>query len=56
MQGPAPKKKEIAIPFLSTQYSNFDSKSIAITANSLLNNVKDNKLKKYLTNVKYYMP
>ena len=34
------------IPFASTHYSNFDSKSISITANSLLTNVKDNKLKK----------
>ena len=47
MQGPAPKKKkEIVIPFLSTNYSNLDLKSIAITASSLLNDVKDNKLKK----------
>ena len=45
LQGPAPKKEEINIPFASTHYSNFDSKSISITANSLLSNVKDNKLK-----------
>ena len=32
--------------FVSTHYSNFDSKSISITANSLLSNVKDNRLKK----------
>ena len=44
--GPAPKKGEIAIPFVSTHYSNFDSKSIFITANSLLSNVKDKKFKK----------
>ena len=31
---------------ISTNYSNFDSKSISITANSLLSNVKDKKLKK----------
>ena len=46
LQRPAPKKEEIAIPFISTHYSNFDSKSISITANSLLSNVKDSKLKK----------
>ena len=46
LQGPAPKKEEIVIPFVSTHYSNFDSKSISITANSLLSNVKDKKLKK----------
>ena len=45
LQGPAPKKEEIIIPFVSTHYSNFDSKSISITSNSLLSNVKDNKLK-----------
>ena len=28
------KKEEIVIPFVSTHYSNFDSKSISITANS----------------------
>ena len=32
--------------FVSTHCSNFDSKSISITANSLLSNVKDNRLKK----------
>ena len=32
LQGPAPKKEEIVIPFVSTHYSNFDSKSISITA------------------------
>ena len=46
LKGPAPKNKEIGIPFVSTHYSNFNSKSISITANSLLSNVKDNKLKK----------
>ena len=46
LQGPAPKKEEIVIPFVSTHYSNFDSKSVSITANSLLSNVKDKKLKK----------
>ena len=46
LQGPAPKKEERVIPFVSTHYSNFDSKSISITANSLLSNVKDNRLKK----------
>ena len=34
------------IPFVSTNYRNFDSKSISIIANSLLSNMKDNKLKK----------
>ena len=51
LQGPAPKKEERVIPFVST-HSNFDSKSISITANSLLSNVKDNRLKKCLTNLK----
>ena len=46
LQGPAPKKEEIAIPFVSTHYSNFNSKSICITTNSLLSNVNDSKLKK----------
>ena len=41
-----PKKEEMAIPFVSTHYKNFDSKSISIPANSLLLNVKDSKLKK----------
>ena len=50
--GPAPKKEEILIPFVSTHYSNFDSKSISITANSLLSNVKDKKLKKVLDKCK----
>ena len=34
------------MPHLSTHYSNFDSKSISITTNSLLSNVKDSILKK----------
>ena len=46
-----PKKEVVVIPFVSTYYSNFDSKSISVTANSLSSNVKDTKLKKYLTNV-----
>ena len=46
LQGPAPNKEKIVIPFVSTHYSNFDSKSISITVNSLLSNVKDKKLKK----------
>ena len=46
LQGPAPKKEEVVILFVSTHYSNFDSKSIPITANSLLSNVKDNRFKK----------
>ena len=41
-----PKKEEIVTPFVSTHYSNFDSKCTSITANSLLSNVKDCKLKK----------
>ena len=45
LQGPAPKKEEIVIPFVSKHYSDIYSKSISITANSLLSNVKDNKLK-----------
>ena len=36
--------EEIVIPFVSTHYNNFDSKSIFIAANSLLSNVKDDKL------------
>ena len=46
LQGPVPKKEEIVIPVVSTYYSNFDSKIISITANSLLSNVKDKKLNK----------
>ena len=46
IQGPAPKKEEIVIRFVSTHYSAFDSKSISITANSLLSNVKDSRFKK----------
>ena len=46
LQGPAPKKEKIVIPFVSTHYSNFDSKSVSIAANSLLSHVKDNRLKK----------
>ena len=45
LQGPAPKK-EIFISFLSTHYSNFDSKSISATASWLLRNMKYKKLKK----------
>ena len=41
-----PKKEEIIIPFVTTYYSNFNFKSISITANSLLNNKKANKLSK----------
>ena len=44
LQGTAPKREEIVIPFAST-HSNFDSKTISITANSLLSNVKDKRLK-----------
>ena len=43
LQGPVPKKEEMIIPFVSTHYSSFDSKSISITANSLLSNVKHKK-------------
>ena len=39
------KKKDIYSVCI-TQYSNFDSKRISITANSLLSNMKDKKLKK----------
>ena len=46
LKGPAPKKEEIVILFVSTHSGNFDSKSISITANSLLSNVKDNRFKK----------
>ena len=35
LQGPAPKKEEIVISFVSKHYSNFDSKSNSIKANSL---------------------
>ena len=45
LQGPAPKKRRDS-PFVSIHCSNFDSKSVSTTANSLLSNVKDNKLKK----------
>ena len=40
------RKEEMLILFVSTHYCNFDSKGISITANSLLSNVKNNKLKK----------
>ena len=36
----------MVIPFASTHYNNFDSKSISIPSNSLLLNVKDSRLKK----------
>ena len=45
LRGSVPTRREIANPFISTHYSNYDWKSISITANSLLNNVKDKKLK-----------
>ena len=51
-KGPAPKNEDIVIPCVSTHFSNFDSKSISVTANSLLSNMEDNKLKKHLANVK----
>ena len=41
-----PKTVEIVIPFVSTHYSNFDSKNITIVAYSLLSNMKDNTLRK----------
>ena len=44
LQGPAHNTEEIVIPFLST-HSDFDLKSISITTNLLLRNVKDNRLK-----------
>ena len=47
-KGPAPKNEDIVIPCVSTHFSNFDS----VTANSLLSNMEDNKLKKHLANVK----
>ena len=43
---PLRKKGEIVIPFVATHYSNFDSKSLSITANLLLSDVRDSKLKK----------
>ena len=46
LQGLAPKKEEIIIPFVSIHYSNFDSKSVSIRAYSLLSKVKDDKLEK----------
>ena len=46
LQERAPVKEEIVILFVSTYYSNFNSKSISITANSLLSNVKGDRLKK----------
>ena len=41
-----PNKIKIVIPFVSKHYSNFNTKTISITTNSLSCNVKDNKLKK----------
>ena len=52
LQGLAPKKEEIVIPYVSTHYSDFDSKSISIATNSLLSNVKDNRLKKVFSKCK----
>ena len=52
LQGPASKNEEIVIPFVSAHCSNFDLKRTLITAISLVSNIKDKKLKKYLTNVK----
>ena len=52
LQGLAPKKEEIVIPFVSARYSNVDSKSISIIASSLLSNVKDNRLKKVINKCK----
>ena len=46
LQGPAPRKEEVVIPFVSIHYSNFDSKRVSIATNSLLSNAKYNKLKK----------
>ena len=46
LQGRAPKKDEILIPFVSNHNSNFDSESISITTNLLLTNVKNSKWKK----------
>ena len=45
LQGPGPKKDNVIIPFVSTYYSNVNSNIISNTANSLLSNVKDDKLK-----------
>ena len=44
--GPPPKKEEIYILFVSINDSNFNSRSISITVNSSLSNVKDKKLEK----------
>lgn len=46
-----PKKEDIVIPIGSPRYSNFNSKSIFITAVSILSTVKDNKLEKLFDNV-----
>ena len=46
LQGPVPKTVEIVIPFVSTLYSNFDSKSITITVHSLVSNARDKRLGK----------
>ena len=52
LQGPVPEKEEIVNLFVSKHYSNFDSTSISITANPLLRNMKDNRLKKAFANYK----
>lgn len=51
IKGFAPEKIDIVTPFKSTCYSSFDEKIITKTTYSLLNNVRDDKLKKkYFTN------
>ena len=52
LQGLAPKKEEIVIPFVSARYSNVELKSISIIASFLLSNVKDNRLKKAINKCK----
>ena len=52
LQRTAPKKEKIVILSLSTHYSNFNSKSIPITVNSLLTNVKITNWKSYFENMK----
>lgn len=46
------KKEDIVIPFVATHYSNFDSKIVSNTVNSLLI-IKDNYWKKYLQTCNY---
>ena len=52
LQGPAPHKNHSneIIPFVTTNYANYDARNIATLAQSLLNNSKDERIKKVFSN------